>query len=462
MRRRSGSWSATGSDVTEPRRVGLVITGGQSGVDTAAQEVAVDLGIPVGGWCPAGRRAEHGRIPDDVPLRETPSRDPAVRTRWNVHDADATLLLVDGAPNGGTALAERTARALGRPLLVVPPDRGSIAAIAEWVSSLPVGARLNVGGPRESESPGIRDRAATTLGLALADAAVGGTSEPERVLVTGGAGLLGGALLRLRPPGVVASSTWRRSPAPPPTHRIDLADPSATRALLATLRPSLVLHTAYGTVDPERDIVRASENVAAAAFAVGARLIHLSSDTVLGGEHAPYDEDAASAPVSDYGRWKATAEDRVREAHPGADIIRTSLIVELDPPDPRTEWVLGGLRGAERVTLFHDELRSPIVVDDLARQIWEIDRVPGARRGGIWNLAGPEALSRYTIGLLVAALFGEDALRLTAGDSATSPTPRPRDLRLLTRRADVELLTRARSIGAAVADALNNRSNRTR
>src|SRR5262245_54833883 len=81
-----------------------IISGGQSGVDRAALDVALELGIPCGGWCPKGRRAEDGPLPDRYPLDETQTSFYPERTRRNVRDSDGTLILADGAAKGGTAL----------------------------------------------------------------------------------------------------------------------------------------------------------------------------------------------------------------------------------------------------------------------------------------------------------------------------------------------------------------------
>lgn len=138
-----------------------VRSGGQTGVDRAALDAARAAGLPTRGWCPAGRWAEDGPIPTRYPLRETPTADPAERTRRNVHDADATLVLARGPLAGGTALTAATARALGRPLLVVDLDRApDPEAVRRWLRAHGV-RDLNVAGPRESEAPGIYAAART-------------------------------------------------------------------------------------------------------------------------------------------------------------------------------------------------------------------------------------------------------------------------------------------------------------
>jgi len=143
------------------------VSGGQTGVDRAALDVALALGIPCGGWCPRGRAAEDGALPARYPLRETPSPDPAQRTEWNVRDADATLVIAPAAPAGGTAWTVRCAERLGRPLCLLRLDRerDPRATASLWLAER-APAVLNVAGPRESQSPGI-GRAARALLEAL-------------------------------------------------------------------------------------------------------------------------------------------------------------------------------------------------------------------------------------------------------------------------------------------------------
>ena len=130
-----------------------LVSGGQTGVDRAALDVAMERGMTVGGWCPAGRQAEDGPIDPHYPLRETPSADPAQRTEWNVRDSDGTLLLVTGAQSGGTALTRDLALRMGRPVFDARLDApAGSGAFRGWLSIHKI-RTLNVAGPRESESP---------------------------------------------------------------------------------------------------------------------------------------------------------------------------------------------------------------------------------------------------------------------------------------------------------------------
>lgn len=275
-----------------------------------------------------------------------------------------------------------------------------------------------------------------------------------RILITGGAGLLGSELIARAPAGVELHATQRRTPVTgAQAHTIELSDVDATGALLGRLRPDLVIHTAYSqsVETAERDILRATESLVHACARGGCDLVHVSTDAVFDGEHAPYAEAGEPAPVHAYGRWKAAAERAVRERLPHAAIIRTSLIVRADPPDSGSAWVLDGLRRGEPVRLFVDELRCPIAVEDLASQLWELAALPASARAGLWHLAGPEAVSRYTLGVLLARRHGVDADAIIPARSLGAGLQRPRDLRLLTTRVDRELRTRVRPISEVLS-----------
>ena len=146
-----------------------IISGGQTGVDRAALDVGLALGLPVGGWCPKGRRAEDERIPDRYPLIETPERNYQVRTRRNIEDADGTLILNLGKLEGGTALTAAHARKIGKPCLVVALEEGiELATFCDWLKKHSI-AVLNVAGPRESKRPGVYAAAMRSLKYLLSE-----------------------------------------------------------------------------------------------------------------------------------------------------------------------------------------------------------------------------------------------------------------------------------------------------
>lgn len=152
-------------------KVQRVVSGGQAGVDRAALDTAIEMGVQHGGWCPQGRTAEDGPLAACYHLRETGSAGYRQRTRMNVIDSDGTLVLNEGELCGGTALTVRLAARLGKPHLVLrieAPDVGSIAEEArQWLHANSI-ATLNVAGPRESTRPGIYARARAVLEQVLA------------------------------------------------------------------------------------------------------------------------------------------------------------------------------------------------------------------------------------------------------------------------------------------------------
>lgn len=145
-----------------------IISGGQTGVDRAALDVALELGMNCGGWCPRGRRAEDGTLDPRYPLTETPVDRYAQRTEWNVRDSDATLILNRGLLEGGTLRTFEIARALDRPVRAVDLDRpDNIGELILWLEKKGVKV-LNIAGPRESGRPGIQETAARYLRRLLA------------------------------------------------------------------------------------------------------------------------------------------------------------------------------------------------------------------------------------------------------------------------------------------------------
>ena len=140
-----------------------IVSGGQTGVDRAALDVALELGIPCGGWCPNGRRSEDGVIPERYPLKETSSSSYSVRTEMNVRDSDGTLILTWGPPTGGTATTLKLAKKLKKPHLVVDLSKREEPNIVKELSQQNSIRILNVAGPRESKAPGIHGRAVEFL-----------------------------------------------------------------------------------------------------------------------------------------------------------------------------------------------------------------------------------------------------------------------------------------------------------
>ncbi len=150
-----------------------LVSGGQTGVDRAGLDVAIRYGIEYGGWVPKGGLAEDMQTPPGLLavyplLREASTTSMSARTKMNVHDSDATLIIkVSATPlSPGTRLTIDTCHSQGKPYRVVDPyDWDGADQVAEFVSSLDESSPLvlNVAGPRESTSRGIYDAASSLL-----------------------------------------------------------------------------------------------------------------------------------------------------------------------------------------------------------------------------------------------------------------------------------------------------------
>jgi hypothetical protein len=146
-----------------------IISGGQTGADQGALDFAMKHGWPCGGWCPPGRRCESGRIPDRYPVREVEAGDYNERTRRNVKDADATLVItLRGFMEEGTALTLSWCDDYGRPAFhfdISPPGlirEEGLDDLRNWLDKYKIDT-LNVAGNRESNSPGIQSQTLTLL-----------------------------------------------------------------------------------------------------------------------------------------------------------------------------------------------------------------------------------------------------------------------------------------------------------
>jgi dTDP-4-dehydrorhamnose reductase len=266
------------------------------------------------------------------------------------------------------------------------------------------------------------------------------------LLVTGGTGYLGGELVRAA--GADVAATHLNSKPAPGTGagwvRLDVRDSAAVELAFDRLRPAVVIHTAYRQDGPgaEDTNVAGSAHVAAAAARSGARLVHLSTDLVFdGASPEPYTESDPPNPLGAYGQSKLDAERRVLDAHPDALVVRTSLMVGRAQPGRHERAVLEAARGESDMAFFDDELRSPALVGDLALALLEL---AGRDDSGVLHLAGPDALSRYELALLVARARGVTPERLRRGSAAASGLVRAADCVLDSSRARALIATQVR------------------
>jgi hypothetical protein len=136
----------------------MIVSGGQTGADRAALDWAMEEGIPHGGWCPRGRRAEDGKIADRYQLHETQGTQYAQRTEWNIRDSDGTVIFtIDPHLRGGAKRTMEFAREYRRPWLHLSqtvPVEESVERLREFLLDHQIEV-LNVAGSRSSMEPEV-------------------------------------------------------------------------------------------------------------------------------------------------------------------------------------------------------------------------------------------------------------------------------------------------------------------
>jgi dTDP-4-dehydrorhamnose reductase len=267
------------------------------------------------------------------------------------------------------------------------------------------------------------------------------------LLITGASGYLGSFLVPR------ARSAWRvigtHLTAVPPagleSYQLEIRDLVAVEELLRSLRPAIVIHTAYRQREPSVNL-DGTRHLALACEQVGARLLLVSTDMVFGGRRGWYSETDPPSPVEPYGESKAAAEQEVLPR--GGIVARTSLVYSFDPLDPNTHRLVAApLQRGERPRLFVDEFRCPTYCPDLADALLEL---AGMDFQGIIHLSGPQRLSRYEFGSRLANVLGLDPAGIEPVQQGESGLIRPSDPSLDTSLARRALRTRLRSVDGVI------------
>ena len=146
----------------------IIHSGGQTGADRAALDWAIRHGVAHGGWCPKGRRAEDGPLADRYQLKETESAGYRQRTKRNIMDCDATLVVNLGELDGGTLETVKLAKRYGKPSLLLQLDEMALSDAANqlraWLEAEQPQS-LNIAGPREEKRPGVYNLTVALLEL---------------------------------------------------------------------------------------------------------------------------------------------------------------------------------------------------------------------------------------------------------------------------------------------------------
>ncbi len=263
-----------------------------------------------------------------------------------------------------------------------------------------------------------------------------------RFLVTGASGLLGACVVLEQSLRCSIIAAFHQHPVvsgPYELLSLDITQPGAVLAAFRQARPDVVVHTAALTnvdiceerpADAERINVQGASAVAAAAQAVGATLIHMSTDYVFDGLKGRYTEEDPPHPLGVYARTKRAGEEVVLARCPGATVVRTTLYGwNGRAKQSFAERVLEGVSGGRPVTAFTDMYWSPILANDLADALGRLVERPTP---GIFHVAGRERCSRYEFACAVATAFGHDPSAVRTGRlaEASLTAPRPPDASL--------------------------------
>ena len=203
----------------------------------------------------------------------------------------------------------------------------------------------------------------------------------KKVVIIGGSGFIGLKLLELKPADVNMVATYNTSVkdmANVVWEKCDLAQPKETKQLLTKIHPDIIINVSKAEAT-------AIEPIIEYAKANKVRLLHVSSDAVFDGMLGNYKEGDAPQPITTYGKGKLEEEQKIKEALSDYVIVRTSYVYGKSGGewDKRTR----NLSKAPRVTAYTNMFRTPTLVDDVAKRIWEIAL---SDRSGIMHVAGPK------------------------------------------------------------------------
>lgn len=286
----------------------------------------------------------------------------------------------------------------------------------------------------------------------------------KRLLVIGGSSFIGHAYLKTYGSKYKVRYTYFRNQIRIPNawgRKIDIRNEPRLCELFTEFRPDIVLHCAGMTSlkECEKDWqktydvnVRATGDIRSLCNEVGARLIYLSTDMVFDGERRMYEETDDTFPRSRYGKSKQMAEELVYGAgSTNNTVLRLSLVYGLAYGQSRgfLGWMQDAMSTGKPLTLFTDEIRSPVFLEDLVEIIEEVISEDIA---GLFHIGAPEPVDRYNFGLRFAQVFGYNpaCIRAASINEYTEKPPRPRNLSLNTARAQKRFKTRLCDVEAGL------------
>ena len=274
--------------------------------------------------------------------------------------------------------------------------------------------------------------------------------DKDRVLITGGSGLLGSNTARMLSNDFEVYATYNTHPSQISGCRflfLNITDKDQVVSVAREIKPSLIIH-ASGLINVdfcetnEDDAwainVYGTENVAIASQEFDAKLVYVSTDSVFDGRKGSYTEEDMPNPLSIYAKSKFEGEKRAQQMAPNSIIVRTAFYGwSLYEKPSLAEWVLNSLREGKSPRMWTDVYFSPIYVGSLIEVMISMFRND---LRGIYHVGGSESCSKYSFGRMIASVFGFDAdiIEPTSIDEAQLKAPRPRNLSLNTSKVSMD------------------------
>ena len=240
-----------------------------------------------------------------------------------------------------------------------------------------------------------------------------------KILVTGAAGLLGSAVASLASEKHEVYAAFNKH-FPPCGNlvKLNLLDGEGTAAVVAKVRPDVIVHSAALTdvdrCEVDRDLAEginhgATRTLSRSAKRAGAFFVYISTDYVFDGAKGMYREEDLANPINFYGLTKLRGEQAVEASGTEFCIVRGSVIYGAHSAAGKAnfaQWLIDNLRRGEHVRVLRDQHVSPTLNLSFARMMLEaLER----KQTGVFHMSGASRVSRYDFAVALAGAFGLDA-----------------------------------------------------
>lgn len=230
---------------------------------------------------------------------------------------------------------------------------------------------------------------------------------------------------------------------------LDITQKQRVKEIILDFFPDYVINTAaYTNVDKaesEKELtwktnVNGVENISLYSWTIDAHLIHISTDYIFDGKNGPYLEDDKPCPINYYGRSKLASENSIRTSGVRFTIIRSNVLYgpnKFGRPD-FVKWVIDSLSQGNEIRIVKDQFNNPTYIEDICQAI---NKIIEFKKEGIYNIAGPEILSRLDFTKRIAEYFelNKNLIIPIITEELKQPAPRPLKSGLITLKAETQL-----------------------